>query len=71
MVGTGPDGTEEALARVSIVNYYGHVLLDTHVIQTERVMDWRTKYSGIRPADVRGPEGTGLIKLSHCSATIR
>ena len=29
MVGVGPGGKEDALARVSIVNYYGHTLLDT------------------------------------------
>lgn len=31
MVGVGHKGTEDALARCSIVNYYGHVLLDTFV----------------------------------------
>src|SRR5436190_8611325 len=57
MVGVGPNGTEDALARVSIVNYYGNVLFDTFVSPTQRVTDWRTKYSGIRPADVLNSEG--------------
>ena len=57
MVGIGADGTGNALARVSVVNYYGNVLLDTFVVPRERVTDWRTKYSGIRPADVRSPQG--------------
>jgi RNA exonuclease 4 len=57
MVGVGTNGTEDALARVSIVNYYGNVLLDTFVSPTQRVTDWRTKHSGIRPADVLNSEG--------------
>ncbi|VDQ02423.1 unnamed protein product, partial [Trichobilharzia regenti] len=40
-------------ARVSIVNQFGHVLLDTYVRPEERVVDYRTKFSGIRPRDLR------------------
>ena len=58
MVGYGPEGAEDMLARVSIVNYFGQVLLDAYVRPTARVTDWRTKYSGIRPADVLNPDGT-------------
>ena len=58
MVGFGPEGIEDMLARVSIVNYFGQVLLDAYVRPTDRVTDWRTKYSGIRPADVLNSEGT-------------
>ena len=58
MVGVGPNGTEDALARVSIVNYYGNVLFDAFVSPIQRVTDWRTKYSGIRPADVLNSKGT-------------
>lgn len=43
---------ESSLARVSIVNYYGVVLLDEFVRQRERVTDWRTAFSGIRPSDM-------------------
>jgi len=58
MVGVGPDGTDDILARVSLVNFYGNVLLDVYVIPTQRVTDWRTIHSGIRPADVlKNPEG--------------
>ncbi|TFY53631.1 hypothetical protein EVJ58_g9347 [Rhodofomes roseus] len=52
MVGVGPEGRESSLARVSIVNFYGHVLLDVYVRQRERVVDYRTQYSGIRPSDM-------------------
>ncbi|OCF45279.1 RNA exonuclease 4 [Kwoniella heveanensis CBS 569] len=54
MVGLGPMGSESALARVSIVNYHGHILLDTFVQPREKVTDWRTWISGIREDDVLG-----------------
>ncbi|KAF9262564.1 ribonuclease H-like protein [Marasmius fiardii PR-910] len=52
MVGVGLDGTESSLARVTIVNYYGAVQLDEFVRQRERVVDYRTQYSGIRESDM-------------------
>ena len=48
MVGVGPNGAESSVARVSIVDWHGAVLLDVYVQQRERVTDYRTKYSGIR-----------------------
>jgi RNA exonuclease 4 len=55
MVGVGIDGEESSLARVSIVNYWGAVQMDEIVRQKERVVDYRTQWSGIRPSDmVRG-----------------
>ncbi|CAG8432711.1 5693_t:CDS:2 [Diversispora eburnea] len=50
MVGTGPKGKKSALARVSIVNYHGVVILDKYVRPLEYVTDFRTKYSGITPS---------------------
>jgi len=52
MVGVGIDGQESSLARVSIVNYHGAVQLDEVVRQRERVVDYRTEWSGIRPGDM-------------------
>ncbi|KAM5537172.1 hypothetical protein V8D89_009105 [Ganoderma adspersum] len=52
MVGVGIDGAESALARVSLVNYYGFVILDAFVRSRERVVDYRTEFSGIRPSDM-------------------
>lgn len=49
MVGVGPDGEESALARVSLVNYNGAVLMDDFVKPQERVTDFRTAVSGITP----------------------
>ncbi|KAI5961402.1 REX4 [Candida pseudojiufengensis] len=51
-VGTGPNGSVSELARVTIVNYYGHVLLDEYVLPQDRITDYRTWVSGIRPGDL-------------------
>ncbi|POW17342.1 hypothetical protein PSTT_00570, partial [Puccinia striiformis] len=48
--GSWTRGNEQsALARVSIVNYYGNVVLDTYVRPKEKVTDYRTWVSGIKP----------------------
>lgn len=52
MVGVGIEGVESSLARVSLVNYYGAVQLDEFVRQRERVVDYRTQWSGIRETDM-------------------
>jgi RNA exonuclease 4 len=52
MVGVGPNGAESALARVSIVNYSGGVVLDEYVRPQEPITDYRTWVSGIRPEDM-------------------
>ncbi|KAJ2456924.1 3'-5' exonuclease [Coemansia sp. RSA 2424] len=52
MVGAGVKGSRSMLARVSIVNYYGHVVLDTFVKPVEPVTDYRTWVSGIRKTDL-------------------
>lgn len=48
-VGTGAGGKEHMLARVSIVNERGEVVLDSYVKPQKDVIDYRTKISGIRP----------------------
>lgn len=52
MVGVGPEGSESSLARVSLVNYYGAIILDEFVRQRERVVDYRTTVSGVRETDM-------------------
>ena len=54
MVGCGqpPPNERSQLARVSIVNFHGHVILDTFVRPLEPVTDWRTAISGVRPSDM-------------------
>ncbi|KAG9030838.1 3'-5' exonuclease [Tulasnella sp. JGI-2019a] len=68
MVGLGPGGNKDSLARVSIVNYYGVVILDTFVRQTRPVTDYRTRYSGVRPQDVEGP---GAQEFDHVKNTVK
>lgn len=53
MVGVGPRGSRSALARVSIVNWHGHVVLDRFVKPKELVTDYRTWVSGVRAKDLR------------------
>lgn len=56
MVGVGPDGKRSALARVSIVNHEGHVLMDDFVRPAEAVTDYRTFITGITAATLKGPK---------------
>ena len=56
MVGVGEDGEESMLARVSIVNHKGKVVLDTFVSASEPVTDYRTQVSGVRPENLEGAE---------------
>lgn len=65
MVGVGIEGSESSLARVSVVNYYGVVELDELVQQKERVFDYRTKWSGIRPKDMVRGEYTEIYTRVH------
>ncbi|KAH3683570.1 hypothetical protein WICPIJ_005466, partial [Wickerhamomyces pijperi] len=51
-VGIGIEGTEDALARVSIVNFHGYCVYDKFVKPQEKVVDWRTWVSGVRPSDM-------------------
>ncbi len=52
MVGIGTDGVKSALARASVTNWDGEVLLDTFVRVPERVTDFRTHVSGVRSKDI-------------------
>uniref|UniRef100_A0A182WMB0 RNA exonuclease 4 n=1 Tax=Anopheles minimus TaxID=112268 RepID=A0A182WMB0_9DIPT len=52
MVGIGTEGKEHMLARVSIVNEQGAVIIDRYVKPQETVIDYRTDISGIRREDI-------------------
>ncbi|XP_078678185.1 RNA exonuclease 4-like isoform X2 [Branchiostoma floridae x Branchiostoma belcheri] len=56
MVGTGHRGSKSALARVSIVNQFGKCVYDKFVKPKEKVTDYRTFVSGIRPQDLKDGE---------------
>jgi RNA exonuclease 4 len=53
MVGIGIEGKQSALARVSITDWNGEVLLDTFVQVPDRVTDFRTHVSGVRAKDIK------------------
>ncbi|KAJ0985980.1 hypothetical protein J5N97_004336 [Dioscorea zingiberensis] len=53
MVGVSSDGTKSALGRVTLVNSWGNVVYDEYVRPMERVIDFRTKISGIHPRNLR------------------
>lgn len=47
----------EGLARCSIVNYYGQVLMDKFVIPEGQVTNYRTWVSGVTPNHLRAESG--------------
>ncbi|KAF1797894.1 ribonuclease H-like domain-containing protein [Mucor lusitanicus] len=70
MVGVGPDGTDSALARVSIVNYNGAVLLDCYVKPQEKVTDYRTHVSGIEPHHLESDEALTFKEAQYKTEAI-
>lgn len=52
-VGVGFEGKDDALARVSVVNQFGHVILDAYVRPKEKITNYRTAVSGITPHHMR------------------
>lgn len=69
MVGIGIDGKKSALARVSVVDYEGKLLLDTHVRVPERVTDFRTHVSGVRPKDI-APTSANAVDHASVRSTV-
>ena len=64
MVGVGPKNIS-VLARVSIVNSNGNCIFDSFVKIQERVTDYRTEFSGIRPEDLQSKDALpfGEVRL--------
>lgn len=52
MVGIGINGTESALARVSLIDYTGRCMFDTFVRVEDVVTDYRTPISGVSAKDL-------------------
>jgi RNA exonuclease 4 len=52
MVGIGSNGKQSALARVSLTDWHGEVVMDTFVQVPSRVTDFRTFVSGVTPKDI-------------------
>ncbi|OAA68324.1 RNA exonuclease 4 [Niveomyces insectorum RCEF 264] len=55
MVGIGEAGRDDALARVSVVDFFGRQVYDSYVRPQagQRVVDWRTAVSGVAPRHLR------------------
>ncbi|XP_023149573.1 RNA exonuclease 4 [Amphiprion ocellaris] len=62
MVGVGPSGEDSILARVSLVNQFGKCIYDKYVKPTEKVTDYRTAVSGIRPNDIKDGENVKTVQ---------
>lgn len=62
MVGIGDDGEGNMLARVSLVNSYGDCIYDKYVKPREKVVDYRTPVSGIRPEDLKTAEEFEVVQ---------
>ncbi|XP_071507177.1 uncharacterized protein [Diadema antillarum] len=56
MVGVGHMGKDSILARVSMVNQYGQCIYDKFVKPREKVTDYRTAVSGVRPVNLAKAE---------------
>lgn len=61
-VGVGVNGANHALARVSIVNFHGQVILDKHVKPKERVTDFRSSISGVHPKHLYNAEDFDAVQ---------
>lgn len=66
-VGVGADGKVNALARASVVNYYGQVIYDKYVRVPETVTDYRTAVSGIMPHHLTAPE---TVSFKQCQKQV-
>ena len=62
----GVEGNEDALARVSIINYNGHTLMDKYVRPTKRILDFRSLVSGVHPWHLK--EENGAVSFAEAKA---
>eukprot|EP00096_Caligus_rogercresseyi_P010432 TRINITY_DN3802_c0_g1_i1.p1 TRINITY_DN3802_c0_g1~~TRINITY_DN3802_c0_g1_i1.p1 ORF type:complete len:326 (-),score=58.60 TRINITY_DN3802_c0_g1_i1:212-1189(-) len=67
MVGVGFQGSRSVLARVSIVNIFGKTMYDKFVKPMEKVTDYRTAVSGIRPSDIVDGEEFKVVQKEVAS----
>ena len=66
MVGTGLKGYESILARVSVVNFHGHVLMDVYVRPTRKVIDYRTAVSGVTAGHLTPSKDDSSVNILRC-----
>ena len=66
MVGVGAGGKQSALARVSLTNFDGDILMDTFVQVMEKVTDFRTHVSGVRSKDIKANKNKNAMDFNKC-----
>jgi RNA exonuclease 4 len=66
MVGVGPGGVESSLARVTVIDWFGQVVLDAYVKQSRPITDYRTFVSGITEQDLKD----ATLSLQQCRAMV-
>ena len=62
MVGVGDRGSKSVLARVSVVNERSETVYDSFCKPTERVTDFRTFVSGVRPVHLRDAPSLEVVR---------
>lgn len=67
MVGIGTDGKQSALARVSMVDWWGKTLIDTFVQVPTKVTDFRTFVSGVQPKHIQSSKA---MDVKECRETV-
>ena len=67
MVGIGSDGKKSALARVSMVDWWGRTVLDSFVKVPTKVTDFRTFVSGVKPKHL---QSESALDVKECRETV-
>lgn len=62
MVGVEVGVNNSILARVSLVNAHGDCIYDKYVKPTEPILDYRTRFSGIRPKDLENASDFKIVQ---------
>lgn len=70
MVGIGSDGKQSALARVSLTDWHGKVVMDTFVKVPSRVTDFRTWVSGVTAKHLRSEDAMDEIECRRKVAAL-
>jgi len=65
-VGVGPNGMDNMVARISLVNAHGECVYDKYVKPTEDVTDYRTAISGIREENLVSGEEFDVVQKEVC-----
>jgi RNA exonuclease 4 len=66
MVDVGHNGNRSSVARVTLVDWNGKVVMDAFVKQSQEVTDYRTFVSGITEADLENAE----LTLTECQTRV-